>query len=122
MTKTVYKTPPDWPNDSQVTTARDQAILGRAMQERFPTYTNTSSPLLRVSPHTLGNLTIACSVTSKRRPATPCLRLQSRDLAAARPAHVVAVVLGGSSAAIGRAHARAARQYVPSAATSGPPR
>jgi D-alanyl-D-alanine carboxypeptidase len=26
------------PNDEQVTTARDQALLGRAIQERFPGY------------------------------------------------------------------------------------
>ena len=38
MSRTVYKNASGLPNDDQVTTARDQAILGRAIQERFPTY------------------------------------------------------------------------------------
>src|SRR5215813_11687019 len=38
MSKTVYKNASGLPNDAQVTSARDQAILGRAIQERFPTY------------------------------------------------------------------------------------
>jgi D-alanyl-D-alanine carboxypeptidase len=38
MTKTVYRNANGLPNDEQVTTARDQATLGRAIQERFPRY------------------------------------------------------------------------------------
>jgi D-alanyl-D-alanine carboxypeptidase len=38
MKGTVYKNASGLPNDDQVTTARDQAILGRAIQERFPRY------------------------------------------------------------------------------------
>lgn len=38
MTHTVYVNASGLPNDAQVTTARDQAILGRAIQERFPKY------------------------------------------------------------------------------------
>jgi D-alanyl-D-alanine carboxypeptidase len=38
MTRTVYKNASGLPDDDQVTTARDQAILGRAVQERFPRY------------------------------------------------------------------------------------
>ena len=38
MSHTVYKNASGLPNDQQVTTARDQAILGRAIQERFPKY------------------------------------------------------------------------------------
>jgi D-alanyl-D-alanine carboxypeptidase len=38
MTRTVYKNASGLPNDDQVTTARDQSILGRAIQERFPRY------------------------------------------------------------------------------------
>jgi D-alanyl-D-alanine carboxypeptidase len=38
MTRTVYKNASGLPNDDQVTTARDQSILGRAVQERFPRY------------------------------------------------------------------------------------
>ena len=36
MTRTVYRNASGLPNDEQVTTARDQALLGRAIQERFP--------------------------------------------------------------------------------------
>src|ERR1700710_1520112 len=38
MSKTVYRNANGLPNDEQVTTARDQATLGRAIQDRFPTY------------------------------------------------------------------------------------
>ena len=38
MTKTVYRNAYGLPNDAQVTTARDQAMLGRAIQDRFPRY------------------------------------------------------------------------------------
>src|SRR5712672_496238 len=36
MTKTVYRNASGLPDDEYVTTARDQSILGRAIQERFP--------------------------------------------------------------------------------------
>jgi D-alanyl-D-alanine carboxypeptidase len=38
MTKTVYRNASGLPDDAQVTTARDQATLGRAIQDRFPRY------------------------------------------------------------------------------------
>jgi D-alanyl-D-alanine carboxypeptidase len=38
MSRTVYKNANGLPNNDQVTTARDQSILGRAIQERFPRY------------------------------------------------------------------------------------
>ncbi len=38
MTRTVYRNASGLPNSDQVTTARDQATLGRAIQERFPRY------------------------------------------------------------------------------------
>ena len=38
MSKTVYRNANGLPNDEQVTTARDQATLGRAIQERYPRY------------------------------------------------------------------------------------
>lgn len=38
MTRTVYRNASGLPNDDQVTTARDQATLGRAIQDRFPRY------------------------------------------------------------------------------------
>jgi D-alanyl-D-alanine carboxypeptidase len=36
MTRTVYKNASGLPDDDQVTTARDQSTLGRAIQDRFP--------------------------------------------------------------------------------------
>ncbi|MBR2119840.1 MAG: serine hydrolase [Pseudomonadota bacterium] len=38
MSKTVYKNASGLPDSDQVTTARDQATLGRAIQDRFPKY------------------------------------------------------------------------------------
>ncbi|HYY37970.1 MAG TPA: D-alanyl-D-alanine carboxypeptidase [Xanthobacteraceae bacterium] len=38
MKNTVYKNASGLPDDNQVTTARDQSILGRAIQDRFPRY------------------------------------------------------------------------------------
>ncbi len=38
MANTLYKNASGLPDDAQVTTARDQSILGRSIQERFPKY------------------------------------------------------------------------------------
>jgi len=38
MSRTTYVNASGLPNDDQITTARDQALLGRAIQERFPRY------------------------------------------------------------------------------------
>jgi D-alanyl-D-alanine carboxypeptidase len=38
MSKTVYRNASGLPNDEQVTSARDQSTLGRAIQDRFPRY------------------------------------------------------------------------------------
>jgi D-alanyl-D-alanine carboxypeptidase len=38
MARTVYRNASGLPDDDQVTTARDQSVLGRAIQERFPRY------------------------------------------------------------------------------------
>ena len=38
MSKTTYVNASGLPDDDQITTARDQATLGRAIQDRFPTY------------------------------------------------------------------------------------
>jgi D-alanyl-D-alanine carboxypeptidase len=38
MDNTVYKNASGLPDDNQITTARDQSTLGRAIQERFPRY------------------------------------------------------------------------------------
>jgi len=38
MSRTIYRNASGLPNDEQVTSARDQATLGRAIQDRFPRY------------------------------------------------------------------------------------
>jgi D-alanyl-D-alanine carboxypeptidase len=38
MTQTVYRNASGLPDEQQITTARDQAVLGRAIQDRFPNY------------------------------------------------------------------------------------
>src|ERR1700760_291284 len=38
MNRTTYRNASGLPNDEQITTARDQATLGRAIQERYPRY------------------------------------------------------------------------------------
>ncbi len=38
MNRTVYRNASGLPDDAQVTTARDQSVLGRAIQDRFPRY------------------------------------------------------------------------------------
>jgi D-alanyl-D-alanine carboxypeptidase len=38
MSRTIYRNASGLPNDEQVTTARDQSMLGRAIQDRFPRY------------------------------------------------------------------------------------
>src|SRR3954449_5233029 len=38
MSKTTYRNASGLPNDEQITTARDQATLGRAIQDRYPRY------------------------------------------------------------------------------------
>jgi D-alanyl-D-alanine carboxypeptidase len=38
MSRTLYRNASGLPNDEQITTARDQSILGRALQDRFPRY------------------------------------------------------------------------------------
>jgi D-alanyl-D-alanine carboxypeptidase len=38
MAQTTYRNASGLPDDAQITTARDQALLGRALQDRFPSY------------------------------------------------------------------------------------
>ena len=76
MSKTVYRNANGLPNDEQVTTARDQATLGRAIQERFPRYYRYfSTTALHLARPARSATTITCSAASRAwtasRPATP---------------------------------------------------
>ena len=56
MRNTVYRNASGLPNPQQVTTARDLAILGRAVQERFPRYYHYfGTPSFRYGGRTIGN-------------------------------------------------------------------
>jgi D-alanyl-D-alanine carboxypeptidase len=64
MNRTIYRNASGLPNDEQLTTARDQAMLGRAIQDRFPRYYRYFSTLafnyhgdsIRNHNHLLGNV------------------------------------------------------------------
>jgi D-alanyl-D-alanine carboxypeptidase len=103
MSKTVYKNANGLPNDSQVTTARDQAVLGRAIQERFPTYYKyfqTRSFVFRGE--TIGNHNrLLGSVEGVDGIKTGYTRASGFNLVTSvhrGNRYVVAVVLGGASA------------------------
>jgi D-alanyl-D-alanine carboxypeptidase len=103
MSKTVYKNASGLPDDEQVTTARDQAILGRAIQERFPTYYKyfqTRSFVFRGE--SIGNHNrLLGRVEGVDGIKTGFIRASGFNLVTSMRKdnrHVVAVVLGGSSA------------------------
>jgi D-alanyl-D-alanine carboxypeptidase len=103
MSKTLYKNASGLPNDAQVTTARDQAILGRAIQERFPAYYKyfkTESFVFRGQTISNHNRLLG-SVDGVDGIKTGYTRASGFNLVTSmrrEKRHVVAVVLGGSSA------------------------
>ena len=89
MSRTTYVNASGLPDDDQITTARDQALLGRAIQDRFPRYYKYFSTAsfvyhgdaIRNHNHLLG------TVERRRRHQDriyPRVRLQSGDLGASR--------------------------------------
>ncbi len=103
MTKTVYRNASGLPDDEQVTSARDQAILGRAIQEHFPTYYKyfqTRSFVFRGE--TIGNHNrLLGHVEGVDGIKTGYIRASGFNLVTSLRRdrrHIVAVVLGGSSA------------------------
>ena len=121
MSRTVYKNANGLPNDAQVTTARDQAILGRAIQERFPTYYKyfqTRSFVFRGE--TIGNHNrLLGSVEGVDGIKTGYTRASGFNLVTSvhrSNRYVVAVVLGGASAGARDARMRQlVSEYVPQA-------
>ncbi len=104
MSRTTYVNASGLPDDDQITTARDQALLGRLIQERFPTYyTYFSTPSfvfrgeeIRNHNHLLGRIEGVDGIKTGYTRASgfnlvTSLRRNKR--------HIVAVVLGGTSAA-----------------------
>jgi D-alanyl-D-alanine carboxypeptidase len=103
MSRTVYVNASGLPNNEQLTTARDQATLGRAIQERFPRYYRYFSiasfayhgVAMRNHNHLLGRVEGVDGIkTGYTRDSG--FNLLSSVHRGGR--HIVAVVLGGSSA------------------------
>ncbi len=103
MTRTVYKNASGLPDDDQVTTARDQALLALAIQERFPRlykYFSTARFLyrgnwLRNHNHLLGNVEGVDGIKTGYTHASG-FNLVSSVRRGKR--HIVAVVFGGNTA------------------------
>jgi D-alanyl-D-alanine carboxypeptidase len=103
MSRTTYVNASGLPNDDQVTTARDQALLGRAIQERFPRYYRYFSTeefiyhgsAMRNHNHLLGEVGGVDGIKTgyTRASGFNLVTSMHRD-----GRYVVAVVLGGRSA------------------------
>jgi len=110
MAHTTYVNASGLPDDDQITTARDQALLGRAIQDRFPRYYHYfSTPSftfrgeeIRNHDHLLGQYGVDGIKTGYTRASgfnlVTSLHHDGR--------HIVAVVMGGSSARARDAHMR----------------
>jgi D-alanyl-D-alanine carboxypeptidase len=103
MTRTLYRNASGLPNDEQVTTARDQATLGHAIQQRFPRYYKYfSTPsftwkgeTLRNHNHLLGRIEGMDGIKTGYTQASGFNLVAS---VRRNDRHIVSVVLGGSSA------------------------
>lgn len=102
MSQTVYRNASGLPDRDQVTSARDQALLGRAIQDRFPReyrYFSTKSFTFRGT--TMGNHNhLLGSVQGVDGIKTGFVNASGFNLVASMKRnnrHLVAVVLGGSS-------------------------
>jgi D-alanyl-D-alanine carboxypeptidase len=114
MSHTVYRNASGLPNDGQLTTARDQALLGRAIQERFPRqyhYFSTSSFAYRGETmlnhnHLLGQVEGIDGIKTGYTQASGFNLVTSVHR---NKRHIVAVVLGGETAGARDARMRAHR-------------
>jgi D-alanyl-D-alanine carboxypeptidase len=125
MSRTVYRNASGLPNDEQVTTARDQALLGREIAERFPRYYRYfATPAftyrgetMRNHNHLLGHVDGMDGIKTGYTEASgfnlvASVRRNSR--------HIVSVVMGGASAGARDARMRnLIEEYIVAAA---PPR
>jgi D-alanyl-D-alanine carboxypeptidase len=112
MSRTTYVNASGLPDDEQITTARDQALLGRAIQERFPRYykffSTTSfvfrGQTIRGHDHLLGSVPGVDGMKTGFTDASGFNLLTSvhRD-----GRYLIGVVLGGRTAAERDAHMRA---------------
>jgi D-alanyl-D-alanine carboxypeptidase len=111
MSRTVYRNASGLPDTEQVTTARDQALLGRAIQDRFPRqYRYFATPVFTYNGRAMRNhnklLGGVAGIDGIKTGYTHAsgFNLVSSMRRAGR--HIVAVVLGGRSGGARDAHMR----------------
>src|SRR4029077_10615225 len=126
MSKTTYMNASGLPDDDQVTTARDQALLGRAIQERFPNYYRYFSTTsftwrgeeIRNHNHLLGRVQ---GVDGIQTGYTHDSGFNLVTSVRRGDRHIVAVVLGGSSAGSRDARMRdLIEEHIAEASTKSP--
>src|SRR5216683_6535928 len=122
MSRTVYRNASGLPNDEQVTTARDQALLGRAIQERFPRYYQYfATPSFTYHGQTMRNHNqLLGHVEGMDGIKTGYTQASGFNLVASvrrNNRHIVSVVLGGTSASARDARMRSLiEEYIVAAA------
>ncbi|MEA2935735.1 MAG: D-alanyl-D-alanine carboxypeptidase, partial [Variibacter sp.] len=102
MASTIYRNASGLPNPQQITTARDQATLGRAIQDRFPKlYKYFAARTFNYHGRSIGNHNrLLGRIPGVDGIKTGYVRASGFNLVASMrrsDRHVVAVVLGGSS-------------------------
>jgi D-alanyl-D-alanine carboxypeptidase len=124
MSRTVYRNANGLPDDEQVTTARDQALLGRAIQERFPRYYRYfQTPVFVYRGNAMRNHNkLLGRVEGVDGIKTGYIRASGFNLVTSMRRgnrHIVAVVLGGRSGAARDAQMRQlVGEYIQVASTS----
>src|SRR5580704_12668031 len=122
MSRTVYRNASGLPNDEQVTTARDQATLGRAIQERFPGYYRYfAMPSFKYHGQTMRNHNeLLGQVEGLDGIKTGYIQASGFNLVTSvrrNNRHIVSVVLGGASAGARDARMRGLiEEYIAAAA------
>jgi len=111
MSRTTFRNPHGLPNDQQVTTARDMALLGRALQDRFPTYYRFfSTRVFEWNGQRIGNHNnLLGRVEGVDGIKTGYIRASGYNLVTSvhrDNRYVVAVVMGGQTAGARDAHMR----------------
>jgi D-alanyl-D-alanine carboxypeptidase len=123
MSRTVYSNASGLPDEDQLTTARDQATLGRAIQDRFPRYYRYfATPSFNYRGHALRNHNkLLGRVQGVDGIKTGYTRASGFNLVSSvrrGNRHIVAVVLGGASGAARDARMRGLiEQHIASAAS-----
>ena len=124
MSRTVYANASGLPDEDQLTTARDQVTLGRAIQDRFPRYYRYfATPSFVYRGHAMRNHNkLLGRVEGVDGIKTGYTRASGFNLVSSvrrGNRHIVAVVLGGASGAARDARMRALiEQHIASASTN----